>query len=57
LFAVIWALGRIEGREFGTSWLEKDGTGDYKLSGPLDARDLAACLEWWRAHKKTLDTK
>jgi hypothetical protein len=53
-FSVIWALGRIEGKEFGTSWLEKDGTGDYKLSDPLDARDVAACIEWWREYKKTL---
>src|SRR5262249_16277921 len=53
-FSVIWALGRIEGKEFGTSWLEKDGTGDYMLSGPLDARGLAACIEWWREYKKIL---
>jgi hypothetical protein len=53
-FAVIWAIGRIEGKEFGTSWLEKDDTGDYKLSGPLDARDMASCIEWWREYKKTL---
>jgi hypothetical protein len=55
-FSVIWTLGRIEGKEFGTSWLEKDETGDYKLSGSLDARDLAACIEWWREYKKTLGT-
>jgi hypothetical protein len=56
-FSVIWALARIEGKEFGTSWLEKDEASDYKLSGPLDARDLASCIEWWREYKKMLDSK
>lgn len=54
-FALIWALGRIEGKEFGTSWLTRDPGGEYMLAGSLDLNDLCACLEWWRGYKKTIE--
>ena len=54
-FALIWALARLEGKDFGTSWLSKDDMGEYMLSGPLSANDLDACIVWWREHRKTLD--
>ncbi len=56
-FALIWALGRIEGKEFGTSWLDKDDKGDYKFSGPLNLHDVSACILWWREYKKALGKK
>jgi hypothetical protein len=53
-FGLIWALSRIEGKEFVKGWLEKDERGDYKLGGLLDSNEMVACIEWWRGYKKTL---
>jgi len=51
-FAAIWALGRIEGKEFGKSMLDKDHLGDCKFSGSMDGKDVAACIQWWHEYKK-----
>jgi hypothetical protein len=53
-FALIWALGRLEGKSFVKSWVEKDKRGDYTLSGPLSLDEVSACILWWREYKKTL---
>ena len=54
--ALIWALARLEGKDFVKSWSAKDDQGLYTLAGPLDANELNACILWWRKNKKAIIT-